>query len=854
MLATFVLAMQLQATNVGSARKPAAAPLAPSSAVDAASATRTRATRATKAPVIDGRDDDDIWRIAQPITAFREFDPTEDGEPSMPTEAKIAFDDKYLYAFVRAFDPRPDSIRAFLSRRDVRTASDQIKLMIDSYNDKRSGYEFAVNPAGVKRDFSMSGDGNEDPTWDGVWDVATRIDDKGWTAEFRIPLSQMRFAKAESQTFGIGIWRDIARTNVRVSWPLYRRSKTGLVSQLGELSGIDGVQSPRRLEVTPYTVTKDLTSNHPDGTAGRSQQLTGGVDIKYGLTSNLTVDATVNPDFGQVEADPSVLNLTAFEQFYQERRPFFVEGAGIFNFNLNCNDGSCSGLFYSRRIGRSPQLGGLYGDAGTKQNTNIVGATKLTGRLANGLSVGFLDAATERVSGPGNETVEPRTNYLVARLQQDLNNGNSGIGVMATATNRNLDLWSRDYLRRAGYALGLDARHRMFNNQYELSGYVAGSDVEGSKEAIAATQTNSVHFYQRPDSHLALDSSRTSLNGYTTQLSFSKIGGERVRFNTNFRRTSAGFEVNDAGFLSRADQQNWGNWLQLSWTRPTTWYRSIRVNFNQSNNWSTSGLATERGGNVNAHAQFANQWFGHFGFNVNNVGRMYDDRASRGGPAIPRLFGYSGWGGFETDPRRWIAANLFVNGKFKNAAGTWNYELDPGITMRVSSRLQTNIGVSFFRQVDDEQWNGNFTDTKNVTHYTFARLDQKLTSITSRIDFTATPTLTLQLYAAPFITSGSFSNWRELSATPRADTYASRFKPYTAQGDPGGFNFKQFRSNAVVRWEYRPGSTLFLVWSQGREQDGVNPGTYALRRDAGDLFRVRPDNTFLIKTSYWFSL
>ena len=338
-----------------------------------------------------------------------------------------------------------------------------------------------------------------------------------------------------------------------------------------------------------------------------------------------------------------------------------------------------------------------------------------------------------------------------------------------------------------------------------------------------------------------------------TESPFAKVGGERVRFNTNYQRTSAGFEPNDAGFLSRADQQNIGNWLQIGWLTPTRWYRSVRVNFNQWNQWTTAGLPTERGGNFNAHAQFTNQWTGHLGFNLNNVGRTYDDRSSRGGPALPQLFSYSGWGGFETDPRKWLAFNFFFNGRLKDASGTWAYAFDPGVTMRVSSRLQANVGVSYFRHLDDAQWNGNFTDTKGVTHYTFARLNQNLTSLTTRIDFTATPTLTLQLYAAPFITSGSFSNWRELSATPRADTYASRFKPYTAQGDPGGFNFKQFRSNAVVRWEYRPGSTLFLVWSQGREQDGVNPGTYALRRDAGDLFRVRPDNTFLIKTSYWFS-
>ena len=854
MIVTFLLTMQLQATNVVSVQKPSAAPLVPSSAVDAASATRARATRAAKAPVIDGRDDDEIWRIAQPITAFREFDPVEDGEPAMATEAKVAFDDKYLYAFVRAFDPRPDSIRAYLSRRDVRTASDQIKLLIDSYHDRRSGYEFAVNPAGVKRDYSMSADGNEDDSWDGVWDVATRIDDKGWTAEFRIPLGQMRFAPADTQTFGFGVWRDIARSNVRVGWPVYRRSKTGLVSQLGEVTGIDGIRTPRRLEIKPYTVAKDLTSNHFDGSAGRSQQLTGGVDVKYGLTSNLTIDATVNPDFGQVEADPSVLNLTAFEQFYQERRPFFVEGAGIFSFDLNCNDGNCSGLFYSRRIGRSPQLGGLYGDAGTKRNTNITGAAKLTGRLANGLSIGLIEAATERVSGPGNETVEPRTNYLVARLQQDLNNGNSGVGLMVTATNRGLDSWSRDYLRSAAYAVGLDARHRMFNNQYEVRGYVAGSDVEGSRAAITATQMNSVHFFQRPDASLGLDSSRTSLGGYTSQLSFSKIGGLHSRFNTNYQRVSAGFEANDAGFLVRADQQSWGNWYQLRWNTPTSWYRSFNVNFNQWNSWTTAGLPLERGGNINSHVQFTNQWWIHAGVNLNNVGRTYDDRASRGGPALAKSYGTSFWGGIQGDQRQWITPMLWFNARAKNETGSWHYSVDPMVMLRVSSRLQAEIGPSFFRQVNDAQWNGNYTDTRNVTHYTFARLDQKVTSLTTRIDFTATPTLTLQLYAAPFITSGSFTNWRELSATPRAETYIDRFKPFTAQGDPGGFNFKQFRSNAVVRWEYRPGSTLFLVWSQGREQDGVNPGTYAFRRDAGDLFRVRPDNTFLIKTSYWFSL
>ncbi|HEY4658387.1 MAG TPA: DUF5916 domain-containing protein, partial [Gemmatimonadaceae bacterium] len=296
---------------------------------------RPRLAFAARAPVLDGKDADEIWRSAEPITAFRQFEPVEDGEPPMATEARVAYDDRYFYVFVRAFDPRPDSIRSYLSRRDVRTPSDQLKVMLDSYHDRRTGYEFAVNPAGVKRDYSMDNDGNEDESWDGVWDVATRIDEQGWTAEFRIPFSQLRFPPERSLTFGFGIWRDIARTNVRVSWPVYRRTKPGLSSQLGEVSGIENVAAPRRIEVTPYAVQKDLTLARANGTFGRMQQMTGGADLKYGLTSNLTVDATINPDFGQVESDPSVLNLTAFEQFYQERRPFFMEGQGIFRYDLN---------------------------------------------------------------------------------------------------------------------------------------------------------------------------------------------------------------------------------------------------------------------------------------------------------------------------------------------------------------------------------------------------------------------------------------------------------------------------------------------------------------------------------------
>ena len=341
------------------------------------SATNTRAARATKPPIIDGRDDDEVWRLATPITEFRQFRPVEDAEPSFRTETKVAYDARNFYVFIRAFDPHPDSILKLLARRDVRTASDQLKIIIDSYHDRRTGYEFAVNPAGVKRDYAVYDDGNEDDAWDGVWEAGTQVDSLGWTAEFRIPLSQMRYAPGPTNTFGFGVWRDIDRYTERVSWPLYRVTRPGLMSQLGEVTGLDGLDAPRRLEVTPYFVTKNVPENGFD----RSQKLDAGADIKYGLTSNITIDATVNPDFGQVEADPSVLNLGPFETFYQERRPFFIEGTGIFQFGINCSVVNCSGegLFYSRRVGGA---------------SRILGAAKVTGRLPSGLTLGVVDAVT----------------------------------------------------------------------------------------------------------------------------------------------------------------------------------------------------------------------------------------------------------------------------------------------------------------------------------------------------------------------------------------------------------------------------------------------------------------------------
>ena len=849
----------LLATQVVVASQSLAAGAAPAAPVTnprgpRASATVAEASRAAGAVVVDGRDDDAAWRDAQVIDAFREFDPVENGDPrGFRTEARVTYDDRYLYVFVRAFDPRPDSLLALLARRDVRTQSDWLHLMIDSYHDRRTGYRFTVNPAGVQRDVYMSNDGNEDVSWDAVWTVATQVEKDAWTAEYRIPFSQLRFSAADAHTFGFAIWRDVGRTNARISWPLYRRNQPGMVSQFGELRGIDRISTPRRLEVTPYTLAKDLSHPEPSGAFGRQQAGTLGADIKYGLTSNLTLDATVNPDFGQVEADPSVLNLTAFEQFYSERRPFFLEGQGIFRYDLNCNDGTCSGLFYSRRIGRSPQLGNTYYDASNPLNTTILGAAKVTGRLANGLSIGVMDAMTQREMGTGGRTIEPAANYGVVRLQQDLRKGNSGFGLMLTSTDRQLDEWSKAYLRSGARSLGADFRHKFWKNNYELVGYLAGSRVDGSAASIESLQRNGVHNYQRPGSDLGYDPDATSMSGTTMQLALNKNGGGKTRFFTGYQRTTPGFEINDLGFLSRADQQSYSNWFQLSYQKPTNWYRRAFVNFNQWTQWNTGGQLLDLGGNINAHTEFANQWWGHIGFNLNAISSPYDDRVSRGGPSVRQVYNRSGWFGLEGD-RRWkVQPMFFTRGQMKDASGSWMAGFDPEVAIRVASRLQARVGMSFTHSVNDAQWYGNSTDTAGVTHYTFARLDQHVASLTTRLDITATRTLSLQLYASPFVATGSYSNLRELD-DPSAPRYAARYKAYGSGAALSGFNFKEFRSNTVVRWEYRPGSTLFFVWSQGRQQDGLNPGSFEARRDLRDLFRARPDNTLLIKASYWFAL
>lgn len=806
------------------------------------SGTLGRAVRAKVSPVIDGRDDDAVWRLAPPMTEFRQFDPGENVPTTFRTEVRVAYDDRNLYVLARAFDPHPDSIISLLSRRDVKTPSDQLKIIIDAYKDRRSGVEMAVNPAGVKRDFSMYSDNIEDPTWDGVWDVGTRIDSAGWVAEFRVPFSQLRFTAKDAHEFGFGVWRDIARLNQRDAWPVYRQSRRTLISQLGTISGIEGIGTPRRLELLPYSVTKSVP-NPAVARGGDHGVVTGGLDLKAGLGSHVTVDATLNPDFGQVEADPAVLNLSAFEIRFDERRPFFQEGAGLYR----CG-GPCEGLFYTRRIGRTPQLRASSGDPAF---TNITGAAKITGRFDNGIAFGVVNASTEHVRGLNGTTIEPQTNYLVARALREMRGGRSQIGLQLTDMRRQRDDATDNVLRRSASTLLLQGFHRFARDRWEWMGYTAANEVSGSARSIALTQRNSVHYFQRPDHEVAYDSTRTSMGGAVFSTGIKQVGG-KTRYENTFRYASSGLELNDLGFVNLVNDMSFRQQYDLRTLKPSRHLRSAFSTASVESHWTTGGMLAAQSMSLHTSGTLNNNWGGAITASLSDFGGTNCVSCARGGPALRQSAKQGIRFDLVGDPRPAVVPSAAYRVGTSDEGRSWYRGADASANLRVASRFSTSLTLTYDQVTNDQQWIGNFGALlSDTTHFTFARLHQHILSVTTRANWTATPTLSLQAYVQPFVSTGEYSNWRDL-ADSKASSYDARFRSYRATA-PAGFNVKQFNSNAVVRWEYRPASTLFLVWQQGRTQDALNPGRFVPGRDVRDLFGARPLNTLLLKISYWFN-
>jgi hypothetical protein len=810
--------------------------------------------------VLDGLATEPFWEQAPTITQFVQREPTEGAEPSFKTEGRIAYDSTALYVMMRAFDPEPNRIVGLLTRRDQESPSDWLKVDIDSYFDKRSAYEFAVNAAGVKRDRYYFNDGNGDDSWDAVWEVKVGRDADGWHAEFRIPFSQLRFNNTTGGPVGFAMIREIGRLNETSTWPLLARSGNGFVSQFGEITGLRMSGAPKRFEILPYTVGKVETqpieagnnlAKSPD--AGASM----GLDVKYAVRPGLTLTATANPDFGQVEADPAVVNLDAFETFFPERRPFFIEGSGTFRFDVDCNDGECTGLFYSRRIGRAPQGAPDVGEnefAKGSDAATIMGAAKLTGRVGR-FSVGALSAVTAHedalVAGANglnrrSQAVEPATAYTVGRARREFRN-QSSLGFMVTSTNRQLPS-ELSFLASDAVTGGVDYNWRL-SQKYDISGYWAGSHVAGSTEAIERLQENNVHAFQRPDAtHVELDPLATTLGGHAGSMAFSKIGGERTRFNTNFGYKSPGFDMNDLGFQRRADEKSFGNWLQ--WRRPTPgrFVRNYNLNLNQWTGWNFDGDRLYAGGNVNMHWAWANNYSSGFGVNFN--ASPFRDRVTRGGPGVLGNSSWSLWYYGNADNRRAIYPSY--NGYHeRDGQGTTRHNIGPSLNWRPSSAATLSLGIRYSINNDDAQWVENVTDAQDHEHYVFGRIEQRTMALTARFNYTLTPDLSIQTYAEPFVSAGAYTNFREL-ADGRAKSYGDRYSPYAYGGSPD-FNYRSFRTTNVLRWEYRPGSTLFVVWQQGR-QDVAPQGAFDFSRDFGGVFSTPARNVFLVKLSYWLNM
>ncbi|MBI4541350.1 MAG: carbohydrate binding family 9 domain-containing protein [Gemmatimonadetes bacterium] len=845
------------------------------------------ATRAAGARLtIDGRLDEALWAQAPVASDFIQIQPQAGSPATERTEVRVLYDDEALYVGARLYDSAPDSIVARLARRDDDVYSDWFHVGIDSYYDRRTAFVFGVNPRGARQDLILFNDSQDDLSWDAVWDAAAAIDSLGWTAELRIPLSQLRFSHGSDEPRGGRIWginfkRDIARRGEESLWAPVFPNSPGLVSLFGDLRGLQGLTPPRRLEILPYSVASATRAPAADGDPFyKPTDLAGtlGADVKYGLGSSLTVTSTFNPDFGQVEADPSVVNLTAFETFFGERRPFFVEGSEIFRFSVEPGDQE-ELLFYSRRIGRSPQgeLPDEAEHAEVPEASTILGAAKLSGKTANGWSIGALNALTapehaRYVDQRGTEhrvQVEPLTNYAVARIMKDFRQGHSGLGAIVTVVHRDLgeDLRS---LRSAAYAGGIDVRHRFGGGNYELQGWLLGSHLRGNADAIERVQRAAGHYFQRPDAdHLTFDPTRTSLSGYAANLMLSKMGGGHWRWAAGGLARSPGFEVNDLGFQQAADFGAQFAFVGYDEFRAGTLFRRWNVNLNQWNVWSFGGERVEGGGNVNGGFELVNFWGGYAG-----VGRQLEALspwALRGGPAIVQPPRTQGWFGLYTDRRRPVSAELNGNVSFEDETGGGQLALRPELTLRPSTRAQLSVHPSV-------SWNRNpwqyVADREDgiQPRYVFGRLEQTTVSLTTRLNYTLTPNLSLQLYAQPFISAGDYTRFREIR-NPRATRFADRFREYGAGElgyDPSGeryqvrrpdgstaftfkdpdFNFKQFRSNLVLRWEYRPGSTLFVVWSQGRTAFDRD-GSFDFDRDVDRLFGSASANVLLVKLNYW---
>lgn len=857
------------------------------------------ATRRTLPVVLDGKLDDSAWQEATPISGFVQYDPDEGTPASQRTEVRFLFDDDALYVGARMYDTEgPKGIRTQLSRRDAQFDSDWISIIIDGYHDHLGRALFAVNPSGSRQDMIGSGSSCCEAGWDPVWEAAAGIDDSGWSAEIRIPLNQLRFSREASQTWGLQVQRFIQRRNEMSLWSFFRRNETGGAARYGHLDGIEIARQPRHLEVLPYAVSRVKAVQVAPGNPfndGRTRDAREGVDLKYLLTPNLTLDATINPDFGQVEVDPATVNLSAFEEYFEERRPFFVEGAGIFRTRgtrcMFCSNSAGVESFYSRRIGRAPTGASLAYAEGTyadvPEASTILGAAKITGRTAGGYTVGLLNATTRQESArvqraDGSRTsvaVEPLTNFLVGRLVRDFRRGDIQTGLFASSVTRRLPESFRSTLNAHSEMLAWDLESNWKNKAYSLRATLLASNISGDPRAITARQRSSARYFQRPDDRRAVDTLATSMQGAGWYVRGAKDAGEwQWELQTNAR--TPGYEVNDIALQNRADYQWFNGNVGRYLSKPTKWYRTLFMSLGGQYQRSFQGQEVPgRQLQFGASANTPNFWTVNF-FAIARPS-VLEDRILRGGPSVYIPGGGTVNAFFATDSRKNLQATLFDQYSWNDARGLGN-TLGLSIRARPTSYVSVSAGPSLARVRSVRQYVQAVGDPTALafggTRYVLSDLEQNTLSMDTRLNITFSPAMSFELYAQPFFGSGRYSDFKEYRAPHGHDVAVfgrdvgsstpvrssdGRIASYTIDPDGAGpaaafslanpdFNLRSLRENAVFRWEYRPGSTLYLVWAQTRSSS-ASEGDFDFSRDQQALFASRPDNIFLVKMNWWLS-
>ncbi len=834
-------------------------------------------------PSIDGKLNDPCWTNEGKWSQnFIQNTPVERGIPTYPTRIKILYDDKNIYFALRAWDPEPGKINRFVGNRDDNSIGDLISVAFDSYHDSRAAAEFNINAGGNKTDLIVTDNLSVNLSWNAVWEGKTDVNDSSWTAEFRIPLNQLRYNQSDTgMVWGLHVRRIVRRIQEVDQWSLIPRKNSGHVYSFGTMYGLHGIKKPRLVEFLPYVAGKVTSEPEIAGSPySKGIRFSGnaGIDAKIGI-KDFTMDITVNPDFGQVEADPSVMNLTAFETFYDEKRPFFLEGKHIFDFSADNNL-----MFYTRRIGHAPSYSPPYDNTHSFVDepdfTTIINAIKLTGTTRNGVSVGILQSTTQeekaRYTNEGAETtpaVEPLTNFLVARLQKIANKGNTQLGTMFTSTNRFQDEPQLDYLNRNAYTAGIDfLQYSKNQREYFLDFKGMYSYVDGKEAAMINLQRNALHYYQRPDAagYLGVDSSRRSLSGTGGYLGAGRLGNKRFIFSERVSWWSPGFDLNDAGYLLMADLVQNLTKVGIRQTDPRGILRNYTFTLGQLNSWNYGGLSIHNDINATFTTQFSNRW--DLSMTESYIFNELSTRLLRGGPSFRLSPWWENSITFNTNKSQRVIFGLINTSSVSTDGESRRYALKPSLSFRMGNHWYISSQLAYDHNTDNFIY-VTHAQAGNDTRYIMAQIHQQTYSMTLRLNYNITPDISIQYYGSPFISTGKYKDFKK-SLDARAKEPAERYHTFSQSEisyNPSDnsysvvegadmysfqnpdFSFGEFRSNLVARWEYRPGSTIYLVWENNQ---GSRNAFYeeSLGQNLDYLFNGSPTNIIMVKMSFWLGL